>query len=86
MSAAIQTSLTKLNAAVKKLETALDTKKADVSSRQRKASPAETDLFSAMTSGQNNPSNMNPVNVRMLATRLDNAIDQVEKILKEGRG
>ncbi|PZO80104.1 MAG: hypothetical protein DI626_11375 [Micavibrio aeruginosavorus] len=85
MSAAIQTSLTKLNAAVKKLETALDTKKADVS-RQRKASPAETDLFSAMTAGQNNPSNMNPVNVRMLATRLDNAIDQVEKILKEGRG
>lgn len=84
MSAAIQTSLTKLNAAVKKLETAVDSKKSALSQPKR-SSAAEHDLFTAMT-GSQNPSNMNPVNVRMLATRLDTAINQVEKILKEGRG
>jgi hypothetical protein len=38
-----------------------------------------------MTSNQS-PTNMNPMNVRMLAQRLDTAIEQVETILKEGRG
>ena len=51
----------------------------------RKAGSAQNDLFSAMTAPQGNPSNLNPQNVRMLATRLDNAINQVEQILKEGR-
>ena len=79
MSAAIKTSLNKLNNAVHKLEQAIETKKA----APKKGVPTG-DLFGAMTSGPQNQT-INPNNVRMLATRLDNAINQVEQILKEGR-
>ena len=85
MSAGIKTSLQKLNSAVGKLEGALATVQAN-----KKAIPAkpvgqpQNDLFSTMTANKN-PSNVNSLNVRMLATRLDNAINQVEQILKEGR-
>jgi len=83
VSAAIRTSLNKLNNAVHKLETAIETRKAAVA--KKPAGAGQNDLFSAMTSNQS-PTNMNPMNVRMLASRLDTAIEQVETILKEGRG
>ena len=90
MSAAIKNSLNKLTSSLVKLEKAIDAKVASPTTQQtaaKKASAAaQNDLFSAMTAGQANPSNLNPQNVRMLATRLDNAINQVEAILKEGRG
>lgn len=86
MSAAIRTSLNKLNNAVQKLETAVETRKAAGFTAPKKGAAAgQNDLFSAMTANQS-PTNMNPMNVRMLAQRLDNAIEQVETILKEGRG
>lgn len=87
MSAAIRTSLNKLNNAVHKLESAIETRKAAAAAAPKKAvgSAGQNDLFSAMTASQQ-PTNMNPMNVRMLAKRLDSAIEQVETILKEGRG
>ncbi len=88
MSATIKKSIDKLASAVVKLEKAIETKKAlptPVASAAKKSNVPQTDLFGAITAGQN-ASNFNPVNVRMLATRLDHAINQVETILKEGRG
>ena len=87
MSAAIRTSLNKLNNAVQKLESAIETRKAAVAAApSKKGAPAgQNDLFSAMPASPS-PNNMNPMNVRMLAQRLDTAIEQVETILKEGRG
>ena len=83
MSAAIRTSLNKLNNAVHKLESAIETRKA--AAKKTGAGASQNDLFSVMTANQS-PTNMNPMNVRMLAQRLDTAIEQVETILKEGRG
>ena len=83
---AIHSSLNNLNNAVQKLETALENKKATNAAAAKKGNSAQPDMFASMTAGRSNPSNLNPTNVRMLATRLDNAIDQVEKILKEGQG
>ncbi len=85
MSAAIHNSLSNLNNAVQKLESAIESKKA-VAAANKKGGINQTDLFASVTAAQQSPSNMNPLNVRMLAKRLDTAIDQVEKILKEGRG
>jgi hypothetical protein len=88
VSAAIRTSLNKLNNAVHKLESAIETRKAAIAAAPKKAAAGaagQNDLFSAVTASQQ-PTNMNPMNVRMLAKRLDNAIEQVETILKEGRG
>ncbi len=81
MSAAIRKSLNTLNKAVEKLEGAIDAKKA-ASSSMKKAPQASVvpDLFNAAQP------TINPMNVRMLATRLDTAINQVEQILKGGRG
>lgn len=86
MSAAIQASLHKLNNAVQKLETSV----VSIETRQkakpaRGASVPQNDLFSAAVpdSPAGAPNNLN---VRQLAARLDTAIHQVEKILKEGRG
>lgn len=79
MSAAIKASLHKLNSAVQKLETAVvsvETRK----SRAVKAVPQD-DLFAPSRPSSNNVNNLN---VRQLAQRLDTAINQVEKILKEG--
>lgn len=90
MSAAIRTSLNRLHSAVQKLEGAVETKKASLAAAHgaaKKGNPNQNDLFGAMTAGQPSAtSNANALNVRMLATRLDNAIEQVEQILKEGRG
>ncbi len=83
MSAAIRTSLNKLNNAVQKLESAIETRK--TAPKKTASGASQNDLFSAMTASQS-PTNMNPMNVRMLAQRLDTAIEQVETILKEGRG
>lgn len=86
MSAAIRTSLNKLNNAVHKLESAIETRKAAAVAAPKKGAAGaagQNDLFSAASQP---PTNMNPMNVRMLAKRLDNAIEQVETILKEGRG
>ncbi|HEU4838144.1 MAG TPA: hypothetical protein VFS88_01885 [Micavibrio sp.] len=87
MSAAIRTSLNKLNNAVHKLESAIESRKAAAAAAPKKATAGagQNDLFSAMTASQQ-PTSMNPMNVRMLAKRLDSAIKQVETILKEGRG
>lgn len=85
VSAAIQSSLQKLNKAVEKLETAvvsIDSKKAKAG---RNAPMPEADLFSAAMPAKQ-PATANNLNVRQLAQRLDTAIHQVEKILKEGRG
>lgn len=79
MSAAIRTSLNRLNGAVQKLETAIETRK------KAPKGAGQNDLFSAVPDSPAGPA-MNPMNVRMLAQRLDNAINQVETILKEGRG
>ena len=81
MSATIYNSLKNLNYAVQKLESALENKKASMAAAQRKAAASQSDLFSAPATA-----NAGPINVRMLATRLDTAIDQVEQILKGGRG
>lgn len=86
MSAAIKNSLNKLTSSLVKLEKAIDAKQAVLTAPAKKGKTPQDDLFSAMTAPQSNPSNLNPHNVRMLATRLDNAINQVEAILKEGRG
>ena len=80
MSAAIRKSLNTLNKAVEKLEGAIESKKAASATGKKSGQTSGTpDLFSSTQ-----PS-MNPMNVRMLATRLDTAINQVEQILKEGR-
>lgn len=91
MSAAIKNSLNKLTSSLVKLEKAIDAKQAVLNApapavAKKAGKTPQDDLFSAMTAPQSNPSNLNPQNVRMLATRLDNAINQVEAILKEGRG
>ncbi len=82
MSAAIRKSLNKLNSAVEKLEGAIEAKKASSGMRKGGQASGTADLFSAASSA---PS-MNPAHVKMLANRLDTAINQVELILKEGRG
>lgn len=79
MSAAIRTSLNRLHNAVQSLETAIETRKKAVKGS------AQNDLFSSVPDAPSAPA-MNPMNVRMLAKRLDSAINQVETILKEGRG
>lgn len=85
MSAGIKASLQKLNSAVSKLEGSLAQVQASKKAIPAKpAGQSQADLFSTMTAGKN-PSNVNSLNVRMLANRLDNAIQQVEQILKEGR-
>ena len=88
MSAAIKNSLNKLTSSLVKLEKAIDAKQAVLAAPapSKKGRTPQDDLFSALTAPQANPSNLNPQNVRMLATRLDHAINQVEAILKEGRG
>lgn len=83
MSVKIKTSLNRLNESVYKLEDALATKTQQIksSSVQRAgAGTPQSDLF-ASPSGTGGA-----LNVRLLATRLDSAIAQVETILKEGRG
>ncbi|PZQ44232.1 MAG: hypothetical protein DI551_10540 [Micavibrio aeruginosavorus] len=79
VSAAIKNSLNNLSSSIVKLEKAIETKKATPASK----SSSQNDLFSAPSQ---QGGTLNPANVRMLATRLDNAINQVEQILKEGRG
>jgi hypothetical protein len=90
VSTAIKNSLNKLTSSLVKLEKAIDAKQsvltAPAQAAKKTGKTPQDDLFSAMTAGQSNPSNINPQNVRMLATRLDNAINQVEAILKEGHG
>jgi len=81
VSASIRSSLNKLNAAVQKLETAIETKK---TAPRKSASAPQNDLFAAVPDSPAGPA-LNPANVRMLANRLDNAIAQVETILKEGK-
>ena len=82
MSASIQNSIHKLASAVVKLEKAIEIKQA---APAKKAAAPQNDLFSAASAPQNSSSTLNANNVRMLATRLDTAIQQVETILKEGR-
>ena len=90
MSANILKSLQKLNAAVEHLETSVQAQAGRMAVANRreaqKQQAAQNDLFSQVSAAQAAPSNLNAANVRMLATRLDNAINQVEQILKEGRG
>lgn len=91
MSAAIKTSLNKLTSSLVKLEKVIESKQsalaAPAAAPKKGAASGQNDLFGAMTAQQQaSSSNINPQNVRMLATRLDNAINQVEEILKEGRG
>jgi hypothetical protein len=84
MSAAIRSSLGKLNNAVQKLESALESKKA--APRKASAFTPQNDLFAAaVPDSPAGPPALNPANVKMLARRLDSAIAQVETILKEGR-
>lgn len=76
MSAAILSSLTKLDQAVNKLESVIDTK------TKAARGKGQADLFSAMSSGRK--TNDNVVDTNALAERLTSAISKVEKILKEG--
>jgi hypothetical protein len=88
VSAAIKNSLNKLTSSLVKLEKAIDSKQAVLKTppaAAKKGNTSQSDLFGTLTASQS-PSNLNPQNVRMLATRLDTAIQQVEEILKEGRG
>lgn len=82
MSAAIQSSLNRLNNAVQKLESAVEIKK---SAPKRVAAVPQNDLFASVVPDSPAGPAMNASNVRMLAKRLDNAIAQVETILKEGK-
>ncbi len=77
MSAAIKTSLTKLDQAVNKLESVIDT-------RMKAAQDGgnQSDLFSAMTGGRK--SNDNGAKAKAMADKLDSAISKIEKILQEG--
>lgn len=86
MSASILKSLQKLNSAVVNLEHAVETKKKVLTSAPVRKNGPQSDLFSAVTAAQGDPANLSVDNVRTLATRLDKAINQVETILKEGRG
>lgn len=90
MSAAIKTSLNKLTSSLVKLEKVIESKQSALKAppaSAKKGAAGQSDLFGMMTAQQqSSTSNINPQNVRMLATRLDNAINQVEQILKEGRG
>jgi hypothetical protein len=81
VSAAIKESLHRLNQAVGHLEKSV----ASVSSKVAKkgGKPSAPDLFAVAESKA--PSNINAMNVKHLATRLDTAINKVEQILKEGR-
>lgn len=82
MSAALKTSLTKLDQAVNKLETVIDKR---ISAAQQNAGAGkngQTDLFSSMASSRK--SNDNGIDTKMLADKLDSAISKVEKILQEG--
>lgn len=85
MSAAIRTSLNRLHSAVQKLEGAVETKKTAMAAARKGTSAGQSDLFAAAAPAQPE-GGLNAANVRMLATRLDTAINQVEQILKEGRG
>jgi len=84
VSAAIKASLQKLNNAVYKLESAVQSVETKKSKPAK--STAQDDLFSAISGNKPAANNGNNLNVRQLAARLDTAINQVEQILKEGRG
>lgn len=77
MSAAIKTSLTKLDQAVNKLESVIETRM-----KAAKDGGSQTDLFGAMTSGRK--SNDNAAKTKAMADKLDSAISKIEKILQEG--
>lgn len=83
MSAAIQSSLQKLNASVQHLERSVVSVQTKARAKPRAVS-SQDDLFAAASNPA--PAQMSGVNVRQLAARLDTAIEQVETILKEGRG
>lgn len=85
MSSAIQASLQKLNNAVQHLESAVVSIDAKKSRAPKTAAGPQDDLFSTAPAGKA-AGNANNLNVRQLAGRLDAAINQVEQILKEGRG
>lgn len=74
MSAAIKSSLIKLNEAVERLESS-------VKNAAEKPKTAQTDLFGSVTSKK--PANN--IDTKALAKRLDSTIDRVERLLKEGR-
>lgn len=77
MSAAMKTSLTKLDQAVNKLESVIE---ARVKAAQK--GEGQTDLFGAMSSGRK--SNDNALKTKAMADKLDSAISKIEKILQEG--
>ena len=77
MSAALQSSLTKLNRAVEKLESAVETK------TDAAKSNGQNDLFGGITTKASR-SNDNLVDTAALADKLDSAILKVEKMLQEG--
>ena len=84
VSASILKSLQKLNSAVEHLESSVQAqagRMAVANRREQKQATPQNDLFSQSASS----STINAANVRMIATRLDTAINQVEQILKEGR-
>lgn len=75
MTAAIKTSLSRLDQAVGQLESA-------VVSTEKKAKAPQTDLF-GVAAGSQKASVANDVDPKVLANRLDNAISKVEQILRE---
>jgi len=81
VSAAIKESLQRLNQAVGHLEKSVAVAASKVNKKGAKS--AAPDLFAVAES--KTPSNINAMNVKHLASRLDTAINKVEQILKEGR-
>ena len=78
MSAAIKSSLNRLNESVERLESAI--KNAPAASRGN-----QTDLFGAVMTGKQAANNGSNIDAKALARRLDSTIERVERLLKEGR-
>ena len=78
MSAAIKTSLNKLNEAVERLEKAMQNAPAGSKAGQH-------DLFGAAMAGKQAANNGSNIDAKALAKRLDSTIERVERLLMEGR-
>lgn len=78
MSAAIKSSLIRLNESVERLETAMK-------SAPAAAKAGQHDLFGAAMAGKQAANNGSNIDAKALAKRLDSTIERVERLLMEGR-
>ncbi len=81
MTAAIQTSLTQLGRAVENLETSVSVAEVNIDATVKAAKSSQHELFSAPSKATSNSNGIDP---KILAGRLDSAIEKVEQILRQG--